>query len=209
MSRLLTTLLTSSIPAHRVKSIIRSDSQTSAIKLLAPNPDLDLVTPIVLSLEKSPVSEFTQVFEGADVVFFVAGAGGKAGENGEAADERTKTVDYEGAVKVFDAVEKVQGGGKNVKKPRLILVSYMDIHRDNAIPSYYVSKGRPASEGHLRKKGFCILAYFAERRRPQSGEGDAGSDTALHAVEVRSGQGVGEAEGQVRMDDPPAWRPLG
>lgn len=57
-----------------------------------------------------------------------AGAGGKGGP------ERTKKVDYEGALKVFDAIEGVQG-----KKPRLILVSAVDVRDRTKLPSHYVS----------------------------------------------------------------------
>jgi hypothetical protein len=48
----------------------------------------------VLSLEDDPVEKFAELFEGYDVVYFSAGAGGKGGE------ERTRKVDYEGALKV-------------------------------------------------------------------------------------------------------------
>jgi hypothetical protein len=75
------------------------------------------------------VSTFTAAFEEtkADVVVFSAGAGGKGGE------ERTKAVDYEGAVKVFDAIEGVSGS-----KPRLILVSAIDIRDESKVPEHYV-----------------------------------------------------------------------
>jgi hypothetical protein len=52
--------------------------------------------PFVLSLEDDSVEKFAELFEGYDVVYFCAGAGGKGGE------ERTKKVDYEGALKVRD-----------------------------------------------------------------------------------------------------------
>lgn len=50
--------------------------------------------PELLSLEESTTDQLAKVFEGARAVLFTAGAGGKGGE------ERTKAVDYEGAVKV-------------------------------------------------------------------------------------------------------------
>lgn len=62
-------------------------------------------------------------------MYFSAGAGGKGGE------ERTKKVDYEGALKIFDAVE----GVKETKKPFLILVSGVDIRNPDKIPAHYVS----------------------------------------------------------------------
>ena len=59
---------------------------------------------------------------------FSAGAGGKGGA------ERTKKVDYEGALKVFDAIEAVQ-----TKTPRFILVSAIDVRdRSKPAPAHYV-----------------------------------------------------------------------
>ncbi|KAG6809683.1 hypothetical protein H0H92_015158 [Tricholoma furcatifolium] len=112
----LTRLLT---PTHKVKSVIRTLDYQDEIKALSAEP-------IILSLEDSPVAEFTALFEGQDVVYFSAGAGGKGGE------ERTKKVDYEGAIKVFDAIEAVPN-----PKPRLILVSAIDIRDPEKIPAHY------------------------------------------------------------------------
>lgn len=46
-------------------------------------------------------------------------------------------MDYEGAVKVFDAIEGVKGS-----KPRLILVSAIDIRDPDKVPAHYVSGPR-------------------------------------------------------------------
>jgi nucleoside-diphosphate-sugar epimerase len=105
---------------HSVVSVIRDTSQSQDIKDVGAEP-------VVLSLEDSPASDFTNLFNGKDVVVFSAGAGGKGGE------ERTKKVDYEGALKIFDAIEGVQG-----KKPRLLLVSGIDVRDPEKIPSHYV-----------------------------------------------------------------------
>jgi hypothetical protein len=86
-------------------------------------------TPLLLSLEDASVADFSNAFKGYDVVYFSAGAGGKGGE------ERTKKVDYEGALKIFDAIEGVEGP----IKPRLILVSALDVRDPEKIPAHYVS----------------------------------------------------------------------
>lgn len=105
-----------------VKSVIRTEEHIPDIKAVSSHP-------LLLSLEDTPVADFTSAFEDVDVVYFSAGAGGKGGA------ERTKKVDYEGAVKIFDAIEGVQG-----KKPRLILVSAADVRDpDGKIPEHYVS----------------------------------------------------------------------
>lgn len=66
------------------------------------------------------------------MVYFSAGAGGKGGE------ERTKKVDYEGAVKIYDAIEGVAEG----KRPFLVLVSGIDVRDPEKIPAHYVSRTR-------------------------------------------------------------------
>ncbi|KAI0263225.1 hypothetical protein BC834DRAFT_827793, partial [Gloeopeniophorella convolvens] len=82
------------------------------------------ITPLILSLEDSPVSAFAEAFTGADVVVLAAGAGRKGGA------ERTRAVDYEGAIKTYDALEVVPGA-----KSRLLLVSAIGRlrHSDSAI----------------------------------------------------------------------------
>ncbi|KAI0085029.1 NADH(P)-binding-domain-containing protein [Irpex rosettiformis] len=110
-------------PSTAVTSIIRSQEHTPDIQAAG-------ATPLLLSLEDAPVSQLADAFKTskADVVYFSAGAGGKGGE------ERTKKVDEEGAIKVFDAIESL--GASVEERPRLILVSAIDI-RDP-------SKGYPA-----------------------------------------------------------------
>ncbi|KAK7055510.1 hypothetical protein R3P38DRAFT_3304729 [Favolaschia claudopus] len=85
-------------------------------------------TPLLLSLEDSPVGDFSKAFQlqGADVLYFSAGAGGKGGE------ERKKSVDDEGVLKVFDAIEAVEAA-----RPRLILVSGIDVRDPEKKPAHY------------------------------------------------------------------------
>jgi len=123
---------------HKVTSIIRDEAQSKDITDVGS-------TPRILSLEASPVSEFAEAFEGSDVVYFSAGAGGQGGE------ERTKAVDYEGALKIFDALETVKGA-----KPRLILVSAVDVRDEDKIPAHYNEADKAISE-RVRK---AIPAYM-------------------------------------------------
>jgi hypothetical protein len=71
----------------------------------------------LLSLEDASVADFGNAFKGYDVVYFSAGAGGKGGE------ECTKKVNYEGALKTYDAIEGIEGP----VKPRLISLSPLDV----------------------------------------------------------------------------------
>lgn len=90
--------------------------------------------PKLVSLEDASVEELKLAFEGANGVLFAAGAGGKGGK------ERTVKVDQEGAIKVFDAIDKVDG-----EKPKLVLVSALDT-RDvsKPAPSHYVESIGPS-----------------------------------------------------------------
>lgn len=74
-------------PTYQVTSLVRTRDQYDDITAAG-------ATPSLLSLEESDVQALTSAFEGARAVLFAAGAGGKAGP------ERTKAVDFEGAVKV-------------------------------------------------------------------------------------------------------------
>ncbi|KAI0315318.1 NAD(P)-binding protein [Amylostereum chailletii] len=116
----LATLLTKT-KAHAVTSVIRSQEHIADLKAASPD-----ITPLLLSLEDASVADFAKAFTGNDVVVFSAGAGGKGGE------ERTKAVDHDGAVKVFDAIEAVDGA-----KPRLLLVSALDVRNPDVIPAHY------------------------------------------------------------------------
>ncbi|TCD60266.1 hypothetical protein EIP91_010445 [Steccherinum ochraceum] len=139
----------SSSGSHKVHSIIRSQDHAQDIKATAANP-------VVMSLEDDPAAKFTEFFEQTktNVVVFSAGAGGKGGP------ERTKKVDYEGAVKIFDAIEGVTG-----EKPRLILVSAVDNRDLSIVPDHYTAKDVEASksvhEGAL--KNYYHWKYEADK----------------------------------------------
>jgi len=106
---------------HAVTSIIRTKAHIPDLAAVSPS-----ITPLILSLEDSPAEDFTTAFAGQDVVVFAAGAGGQGGE------ERTRKVDYEGAIKVYDAIEAVQ-----TPRPRLVLISAVDIRNPDVIPAHY------------------------------------------------------------------------
>jgi len=120
---------------HKVYSVIRTQEHEADIKDTG-------ATPVLLSLEDDPKEVFTKTFSdhSADVVVFCAGAGGKGGP------ERTKKVDYEGAVKIFDAIE----GVPELTRPRLILISAVDVRDPEKIPSHY-HDGDKASSERIRK----------------------------------------------------------
>jgi len=106
-------------PAHKVISIIRTPAHSADVEAASARP-------LLLSLEDDPVEKFAEAFQSTDVVVFSAGAGGKAGA------ERTEAVDYKGALKVFDAIERVEG-----TKPRLVLVSAIDVRDPEEVPAHY------------------------------------------------------------------------
>ncbi|KAJ9093318.1 hypothetical protein QFC20_007141 [Naganishia adeliensis] len=115
---------------NKVISVVRNDSHNEEIKAVGAQPH-------ILSLEDASVKDFTALFtaEKPDGVVFSAGAGGKGGE------ERTKAIDYEGAIKIFDALE-----ASNTH--RIVMVSAANL-RDTSkgYPEYY----NEASNMHYKR----------------------------------------------------------
>lgn len=129
--RLAALLASSAVPskAYVITPVIRNPAHAASLSdLLTVLPNT--ITPLVLSLENEPASTFTSAFIASkvDVVVFSAGANSEG--------ERTKKVDYEGAVKIFDAIEAVAKEGG--KAPRLILVSAVDMRNPDIVPDHYV-----------------------------------------------------------------------
>ncbi|KAI5120001.1 hypothetical protein M0805_008462 [Coniferiporia weirii] len=126
----------------RVFSIIRNPEHTKDVADTG-------ATPLVLSIEDDQKEKFAEAFEDKDIVYFSAGAGGSGGP------ERTRKVDYEGAVKVFDAIELVKGA-----KPRLIMVSAIDVRDPNVIPAHYTEADKNTSEKVRRAIGTYMQAKY-------------------------------------------------
>ncbi|CAK5271936.1 unnamed protein product [Mycena citricolor] len=106
--------------AHSVTSLIRNPAHAEDVRAAQ-------ATPLLLSLEDAPVSELSMAFAGTDVVYFTAGAGGKGGPL------RTRAVDCDGAIKVFDAIEGVEAP----RRPRLVLLSAIDVRNPAVVPAHY------------------------------------------------------------------------
>ncbi|GAA5876415.1 hypothetical protein JCM16303_003523 [Sporobolomyces ruberrimus] len=122
-----------------ITSLVRSESHFSELESLGSTPKL-------VSLEESSVEDLASIFKGAQGVLFAAGAGGKGGK------ERTKKVDEEGAIKVFDAIEKVKE-----EKPKLILVGAYDTRDlEKPPPSHYNDSDLESS----KKAHEAIGAYY-------------------------------------------------
>ncbi|KAK4058455.1 hypothetical protein OIO90_000614 [Microbotryomycetes sp. JL221] len=124
----------------QVESIVRSKDHFRDIESRGAKP-------VLLSLEEASVDDLANVFTGAQAVVFAAGAGGKGGA------ERTKAVDELGAIKVFDAIERVKGDFL----PKLYMVSAIDT-RDlsKPPPAHYTQNDIQESE----KSHKAIPAYF-------------------------------------------------
>lgn len=102
-------------------------------------------TPTVLSLEDASIKDMEDLIkkEKPDAVIFSAGAGGKGGP------ERTRAVDYEGSVKVYEACQ-----GAGVK--RLLLVSAFDVRdRSNPVPEWYTKEDIEACSRVWAAIGHC------------------------------------------------------
>lgn len=79
-------------------------------------------TPYILSLEEATTSDITALMDitSPHVIIFAAGAGGKGGT------ARTRAVDFEGAIKVFDAMEATHTHRAS-NTHRIVLVSASDL----------------------------------------------------------------------------------
>ena len=111
----------------QIDSIHRSPSHDEDIRNVGGNP-------ITLDLEKASISDLAAQFHGADGIIWSAGAGGKGGK------ERTWAVDYESAVKAYDAAE--QAGVR-----RFIVVSAIDVrNREKSPPDWYSKEDLAMSE---------------------------------------------------------------
>ncbi|BGP38823.1 hypothetical protein JCM10449v2_002761 [Rhodotorula kratochvilovae] len=126
-------------PHFRISSLVRSEAHFDAIRTAGAEPKL-------LSLEDASVDELAADFHGAEYVLFSAGAGGKGGK------DRTVKVDQEGAIKVFDALERLPE-----PKPYLVLVGALDT-RDTSQPppAHYTDKDIEES----KKAHAAIGAYY-------------------------------------------------
>lgn len=126
---------------YDVDSIIRDEKQSERIIEAGG-------TPIVLNLEDASVEALTDAFSGATAIVFSAGAGGKGPK------ERTRAVDYDGAIKCMEAAEEADVS-------RFIMVSYCDAlwHADELDPEdsfYAYAKAKKDADAYLRK---TELAY--------------------------------------------------
>ncbi|CAL1710358.1 unnamed protein product [Somion occarium] len=167
----------------RLSRLLKSTARVTSIIHIpehAPEVKAAGAIPIILSLESDPVEQFSAVFAGSDVVVFSAGAGGKGGP------ERTKAVDYEGAVKVFDAIEAIKG-----EKPRLLLVSAIDARDRNKIPHYYNEEDVRVSDAFWKTLStYMTWKYEAEKDLHKR---TAFKWTVLRASELLETPGTGKA----------------
>jgi hypothetical protein len=90
--------------------------------------DLTYGNPARPQRRNSPIFTFTETFSGADSVIFIA----RATRNG--CPNRTRTVNYKGALMVFDALEAVP-----TRRPLLLFVSSADVRDLDQSPSHWVS----------------------------------------------------------------------
>uniref|UniRef100_V5EVP3 Uncharacterized protein n=1 Tax=Kalmanozyma brasiliensis (strain GHG001) TaxID=1365824 RepID=V5EVP3_KALBG len=139
---------------HKVFSMIRQPEHASD---LPTGSSADTVQPVVASLEQSSVSDIASLFTkySPNVVLFAAGAGGKGGP------ERTKAVDEQGAIKVFDALEQ-SGIAKSTDFRRFLLVSAIDVRdKTKPPPAWYQQPDLERSEKTRKAIGAYMDAKYA------------------------------------------------
>ncbi|KAF7308114.1 NAD(P)-binding protein [Mycena kentingensis (nom. inval.)] len=77
-----------------------------------------------------------------------------AQERAGRAERSTKSVDHDGAVKVFDALDSMPGDATT--RPRLVLVSALDVRDPESVPAHYTEEDKALS-ARMRTH---IAAYF-------------------------------------------------
>ena len=118
---------------------------TSIVRNAAHSSDVAATgaAPLVLSLDDEPKEKLATVFTGKDVVYFAAGASESDGP------ETIRKIDYDIPLKVFDAIELING-----EKPRLIMISSLDVRDRSVRPAHYVS---PDTVQNLRYNSLRVL----------------------------------------------------
>ncbi|KAF5334968.1 hypothetical protein D9611_009943 [Ephemerocybe angulata] len=163
---------------NTVYSVIRNEAQSDNVRSSGAQP-------IHLSLEKDSVEKFTKHFVDTqtEIVYFVAGAGGKG------AKERTKHVDYEGALKIFDAIEGVKQHG--AKNPRFVTLSAIDTRNLDIVPKHYSKEDLLVSEQlHATIGDYMHWKYEADKNLVQR---KAFSWTILRSGVLSDKPGTGKA----------------
>jgi len=134
-------------------------------------------------------------------VYFIAGGGGKPGPSAGqvglvSAADRTRKVDFEGAVKIFDAIEAIPASSAE-ERPHLILVSAIDVRDKKGgvvtkVPAHYTAEDRKASDAIWAAIGGYMQAkYEADKNLVKR--------TAFKWTIVRPG-GLSDAPGKGKAD---------
>ncbi|KAF2216166.1 hypothetical protein CERZMDRAFT_93465 [Cercospora zeae-maydis SCOH1-5] len=177
VARHITSLLTTS--GNTVHSIIRNPAQIPSIQSLGGHA-------IVQSIEDSSIEDFVRTIQSTspNTIIWAAGAGGGN-------PERTSKVDYEGAVKVAEAV--AQAGGTK----RYIVISALDVRdRDTKPePEWYDEADRDRSEKVWKAIGPYMRAKFAADKDLVENNGRRGLEYTI----VRPG-GLSEEKGTGKVE---------
>ncbi|CAK9784301.1 hypothetical protein CC85DRAFT_244669 [Cutaneotrichosporon oleaginosum] len=159
---------------HEVTSVVRDDKHNADLEKLG-------ATPAILSLETASAEDLAALLKErkADAVLFAAGAGAGSTE------ERTRTVDYQGAVKVYEACRLA-----GVK--RFVMISSVDVRdRSKPVPAHYTEASRTMSDMAWGAIGMYLKAkYDAEK---------ALHDTQLDYTVIRPGRLMDEPAGGAKV----------
>lgn len=144
VARHLTRLLANPPYSHKVHSVIRNSDQVSELQAIG-------ASPIVASIEDADTSSIADIFKSTtpDVIVWLAGAGGKGGA------PRTNAVDFEGAVKAFDAAAQTSVA-------RFIMVSAVDVRSsEKPTPDWYTEEDVEKSKTMWEKLNAYMHAKLA------------------------------------------------
>ncbi|KAG7098275.1 hypothetical protein E1B28_000237 [Marasmius oreades] len=183
---------------HHVVSVIRTAEHITDIRALAPSHNIQLVEPVVASIEDADDDVAARMMKDIDWVVWSAGAGGKGGP------ERTKAVDEIGAKRFIKAALEAP----SVKK--LLMVSTSSARRRPA--SYWAEDDIAALNRSWQNIGVYCQAkldadeyLFEESRKAAKNEWE---DICLRPGTLSDEPGVGKVDlgkakkvGNVSRDD--------
>ena len=153
---------------HRGRGLIRSGEQSDDLRSAGADP-------VVIDLESASAAEVEAAIEGADAVVFAAGAGPGSG------DERKRTLDYGGAVKLIEAAQ-----ARGVR--RYVIVSSMGAADPEAAGAsgtfgVYLQAKHDADEA-LRASGLDFTIVRPGKLTDDPGTGRVRAGTKLDQGEV-------------------------
>jgi hypothetical protein len=137
------------VKSHDVTGVVREPAHEEVVKSLGAKS-------LLLTLD-APLSDYTAAVEGAVAVYYCSGfspapPGPDAPPVPQQEHDGGSKADYDGTIKVYDAIEAVAG-----PKPRLIMLSGVDIRDVSKVPEHYVSERDAFNDAKKRRPELTLF----------------------------------------------------